>query len=63
MAKGDYRKIKDTMKADIRKAFANLTGSGVPEPALARMLADLAIGYLELPEETVREWYEEVKHG
>lgn len=58
-----YRKVRELMKADIRQAFANLTGSGVPERALARMLADLAIGYLELPEERLQEWYDPLNQG
>jgi hypothetical protein len=58
-----YRKVRESMKTDIRQAFANLTGSGVPEPALARMLADLAIAYLELPEEKLQEWYDPLDQG
>ena len=61
MTKGEYRKIKESTREEIRRAFAILSGSGVPEPALVRVLADMAIGYLELPEETLREWYEEVE--
>lgn len=40
-------KLTEETKSDIRSAFANMTGSGVPEWALARMLADHAIGLLE----------------
>lgn len=51
------RKLNEQTKAAIRKAFHNLTGSGVPEESLARFLADSAISYLELPEAILNDWF------
>lgn len=39
--------LTEETKEAIRQAARNLTGSGVPEDALVRMLADHAIGLLE----------------
>ena len=39
--------LTEETKRDIRQAFANLCGAGVPEEGLAHMLATHAIGLLE----------------
>ena len=54
---GELRSLTEQARQDIRRAFLNLTGAGVPETQLAVMLAGMAIAYLELPERVVADWY------
>jgi hypothetical protein len=53
-----YKKLKEGAKEEIRKAFEAYAGSGIPETHLLRLVANHAIGLLELPSEVTSEWYE-----
>ena len=51
------KRVTPQCKEEIRKAFQALVGSGIPEEMLARMLADHAIGLLEIADEQ-SVWFE-----
>ena len=52
-----YRQLKADIKQKIIEAFQVYGGNGVPENDLLRICADHAIGLLQLPEETIHDWY------
>lgn len=52
------KKLTEKAKNDIFKAFENYGGSGIPEPHLINLLAQHAIGLLELDNEITSSWYE-----
>jgi hypothetical protein len=58
MASAEYRKVTKKARDEIRQAFLVYGGSGIPEEHLLLMLADHAVGLLELPPEVTADWYE-----
>jgi hypothetical protein len=52
-----HQKLTEATKQNIREAFTNLAGCGVPEDILIKMLADHCVGILELPKEVLKEFY------
>ena len=52
-------KLKESVKEEIRKAFDVYVGHGMPEEHLVRLLADHAIGLLELDEFELAKLYED----
>jgi len=52
------RKLTEKAKADIREGFRARGGAGIPEEHLVKLLADHAIGLLELEADVTADWYE-----
>jgi hypothetical protein len=51
------RKLRDSVKQQIKRAFQAYGGSGIPEQILLDACARHAIGLLELPPETLNGYF------